>query len=163
MRGSLDKVTKTMESVVDDNAAKMSGALSLKTQLIRFIISGGISAVVDLGLLYILKDFGGLTYAAAKSFSFIAGTTTAYMINRRWTFAAAPSKRRFIAILVLYALTFIVQVGLSTFTYSWFISLDIRENLATVASFVIGQGVATIVNFIIQRGIIFKADGVFNR
>lgn len=41
----------------------------------------------------------------AKTLSFIAGTTTAYPINRRWTFQAEPSRARFIAVVILYAVT----------------------------------------------------------
>ena len=75
-------------------------ALPLPAQLTRFIITGGFSAIVDFGLLVILMALG-LGHTAAKAVSFIAGTTTAYLINRRWTFRASPSTRRFIAVVVL--------------------------------------------------------------
>ena len=90
--------------------------LSLRAQLVRFVITGGLSAIVDFGLLVILMHgwFGhdGLGHTPAKALSFIAGTTTAYLINRRWTFRAEPSKRRFLGVVVLYAVTFALQVGL---------------------------------------------------
>ena len=77
-------------------------ALPLPAQLTRFIITGGFSAIVDFGLLVILMGLG-LGHTPAKAISFIAGTTTAYLINRRWTFNAAPSRARFIAVVILYA------------------------------------------------------------
>jgi putative flippase GtrA len=57
-------------------------ALPLSSQLTRFIITGGFSAIVDFGLLVILMALG-LGHTPAKAISFIAGTTTAYLINRR--------------------------------------------------------------------------------
>ena len=84
--------------------------LPLPAQLTRFVITGGFSAIVDFGLLVILMALG-LGHTPAKAISFVAGTTTAYLINRRWTFRAAPSTRRFVAVVILYALTFALQVG----------------------------------------------------
>ena len=66
--------------------------LSLKTQLIRFVLTGGFSAIVDFGLLKLLSEAFGVQVDLAKAISFVAGTLTAYLINRRWTFGAAPSR-----------------------------------------------------------------------
>ncbi|NMB22201.1 MAG: GtrA family protein, partial [Corynebacterium sp.] len=57
--------------------------MGLGTQAFRFIVTGGISAVVDLGLLALFQLVFGFPVPVARTISFIAGTTTAYMINRR--------------------------------------------------------------------------------
>jgi putative flippase GtrA len=120
----------------------MSPNLSLTTQMWRFVVTGGLSAVVDYGL------YVGL----AKVISFIAGTTTAYLINRRWTFQAPPSKARFIAVCVLYALTFVVQVGINHVLYTvWS-----EKSWGVPVAFVIAQGTATVINFVVQRAVIFR-------
>ena len=94
----------------------MQPGLSLATQAWRFIVTGGLSAIVDFGL-YIALLAAGLHVNVAKTISFIAGTTTAYLINRRWTFQAPPSTARFIAVCVLYAVTYAVQVGINYVFY----------------------------------------------
>ncbi|WP_269321484.1 GtrA family protein [Prescottella defluvii] len=132
------------ESIADD-------ALDLKTQIVRFVLTGGLSAVVDFGL-YLLLLAVGLPMPVAKSIGFIAGTTTAYLINRRWTFKAEPSRARFIAVVALYAVTFAVQVGLNQVMAHVFPDEWWRIPLA----FVIAQGTATVINFVVQRAVIFK-------
>lgn len=132
-----------------------SARLPLGTQLLRFVLTGGLSAIVDYGLLLALSALG-LDPRAAKALSFIAGTTTAYLINRRWTFRAGPSRRRFAAVVVLYAVTFAVQVGLFALLYPWALAWSGSMLLANTVGFVIAQGVATTVNFVVQRAVIFR-------
>jgi putative flippase GtrA len=132
-----------------------SARLPLGTQLLRFVLTGGLSAIVDYGLLLALSTLG-LDPRAAKALSFIAGTTTAYLINRRWTFRAGPSRRRFAAVVVLYAVTFAVQVGLFALLYPWALAWSGSMLLANTVGFVIAQGVATTVNFVVQRAVIFR-------
>ena len=130
-------------------------ALDLRTQLVRFVLTGGLSAVVDFGLLVLLMA-AGLGHTSAKSLSFVAGTTTAYLINRRWTFRAEPSRRRFAAVVVLYALTFALQVGLFSLLFDRLGEAGLGRLPVQVLSFVVAQGVATTVNFVVQRAVIFR-------
>ncbi|MFN8137258.1 MAG: GtrA family protein [Propionicimonas sp.] len=130
--------------------------LALRTQLVRFVLTGGLSAVVDLGLLVVLMNLAGLEHTPAKALSFVAGTTTAYLINRRWTFRSDGSKRKFAAVMLLYALTFVLQVGLFAVLYPWILAASASQTVAQVVGFVIAQGVATTVNFVVQRHLIFR-------
>lgn len=139
----------------------MSPQLSLTTQIWRFIVTGGLSAIVDFGL-YVALLAAGLHVNVAKTLSFIAGTTTAYLINRRWTFNADGSKRQFASVMLLYGITFVLQVGIFTVLFPWLLSVGLgteflpKMSWAQLIGFVIAQGIATAVNFVVQRAVIFR-------
>lgn len=130
----------------------MRDDVDLKTAIIRFIVTGAGSAVLDLGLTLILQYGAVLPEWIAKACGFVLGTTVAYLINRRWTFKAEPSTARFIAVVVLYLVTFAVQVGI----YTWLSALWPETTIYSIAAFVIAQGTATVINFVVQRAVIFK-------
>src|ERR1044072_8985176 len=114
----------------------MSPDLSLGTQIWRFVVTGGFSAIVDFGLYVLMYKVARLQPDLAKTSGFIAGPTPAYLINRRWTFQAPPSTARFAAVWVLYLITFVVQVGLNHL----FLRLLDYTPMGVVVAFVIAPG-----------------------
>jgi putative flippase GtrA len=126
--------------------------VDLKTQIVRFVLTGLLSAVVDFSLTILLQYGLDVQLTAAKAVGFLLGTTTAYLINRRWTFNAPPSRRRFVAVVALYAATFAVQTAL----YTVFGHLWPETVLYSALGFLIAQGTATVINFVVQRAVIFK-------
>ena len=128
--------------------------LPLGTQLFRFVVTGGVSAVVDYGLL-VLGMALGLSHTVAKAISWVFGTLTAYAINSRWTFQSDGSRRKLVAVATLDVLTFALQVGTFALLYPPLADLW-GVAVAQVVGFVIAQGLATTVNFIVQRIWIFS-------
>lgn len=148
LRGAIDPLESRHES---DPAAPTD----FKTQVTRFFLTGVLSAIVDYGLLQLFIALG-MGHGLAKALSFVAGTLTAYALNRRWTFQAEPSRARFVATMCLYAVMFGVQWGLFMLLVPWFEGMGWTTFWCTTVAYVIAQGVATVTNFIVQRTVIFR-------
>ena len=114
------EANETMMAATNVTAVPLEGenstTTSLKTQILRFIATGCVSAVVDFGLLLLLS-YLGLNTTVSKGISFICGTALAYALNRRWTFQAEHSTKRLIAVCILYAVTFGLNVGIFHVVY----------------------------------------------
>ncbi|MFY9807587.1 MAG: GtrA family protein [Pseudonocardiaceae bacterium] len=131
--------------------AQTSAPLRLSTQLTRFVLVGGVAAVVDYSSYQALLATG-LWVHLAKALSFIAGTATAYLINRRWTFQSRGGRGEIASIATLYGITFVVQVGMNAVMLA--VLPPIRGEIT--CAFIVAQGIATCINFIVQRTVIFR-------
>jgi putative flippase GtrA len=121
-------------------------------QLARFIAVGAVSALVDFGVYQLLLHLG-LWVHAAKAISFILGTTTAYLLNRRFTFTSSAGGRgRFAGFVALYATTFALNVGVNALALAVLPAMPLRYTVA----WVIAQGTATAVNFVMLRTVVFR-------
>ena len=131
--------------------------LSLRAQLVRFVLIGAVAALVDLGA-YQLLLLAGTWAPLAKGVSFVLGTTTAYLLNRRFTFASSAGGRgRFLGVVLLYASTFAVNVAVASVVL-WLLeapSVGTPPLPALVAWFV-AQACATTINFVVMRTVIFR-------
>lgn len=63
-------------------------------QLFRYSIVGGLSFVVDYGLLYILTEWIGLHYLLSATVSFVAGLAVNYLISISWVFSRSRLSSR---------------------------------------------------------------------
>jgi len=132
-------------------AAPPAARLRLSTQLTRFALVGGVAAVVDYSSYQALLA-AGLWVHLAKALGFVAGTATAYLINRRWTFQSRGSRAQLASVMTLYGVTFAVQVGMNAVMLA--LLPPIRGEIT--CAFVVAQGMATCINFVVQRSVIFR-------
>ncbi len=131
--------------------APPAAPLRLSTQLTRFVLVGAVAFIVDLSCYQALLAIG-LWVHLAKALAFVVGTTTAYLINRRWTFQGKGSRSEYASIVALYGITFVVQVGMNAVMLA--LLPPFRGHIT--CAFVVAQGLATAINFIVQRTVIFR-------
>ncbi|SES46484.1 GtrA family protein [Actinokineospora terrae] len=128
--------------------------VGLLQQLVRFVLVGGFCALVDSGAYWLLLQ-SGLWVHLAKALSFVLGTTTAYFLNKRFTFTDAADRGAGQAggFALLYTVTFFVNVGTNALmlavlpTFRW----------EYAVAWVIAQGVGTTINFVLLRTVVFRA------
>ncbi len=133
-------------------AALPAVRLRLSTQLTRFVLVGAVAFVVDLSCYQTLLALG-LWVHLAKAISFILGTTTAYLLNRRFTFTASSGGRaRFAGFVLLYGTTFVINIGMNALMLAVLPQLPFRTSVA----WVIAQGTATAINFVMLRTVVFR-------
>ena len=144
--------------MTSEGAERLAKSNSLRSQSTKFAITGGISAVIDAGLTWIFQiALALLGNIEARSVGFFFGTLTAYLLNRRWTFRAQHSKRRFVMVALTYAITYAVNIVIYRWAFPFFDhTLDWRSTYALVVAFILAQGTATVINFFVQRWLIFR-------
>jgi putative flippase GtrA len=127
------------------------GRRGLLDQLVRFVAVGLLGAVVDLSV-YTLGLHLGLWTTVARALSFLAGTTTAYALNRRWAFQVEGGARRATGFALLYGTTFFVILGVNELALAVLPESSWQKTLAWAVS----QGFGTAVNFVMLRLVVFK-------
>ncbi|MPR00309.1 GtrA family protein [Modestobacter sp. I12A-02628] len=125
---------------------------TLLGQLLRFGVVGLFSAAVDLTVYTLALHLGAWT-PAARTLSFVCGTSTAYVLNRRWAFRVEGSRRRALGFVVLYGTTFFVILGVNAAALALLPDGSWRVTLAWALS----QGFGTVVNFVLLRTVVFRA------
>ncbi len=63
------------------------------TRFMKFVVVGGIGAVVDFGTFNILNGLFGIWSVAASMMSFSAAVTSNFLWNRYWTYPDSRSKK----------------------------------------------------------------------
>lgn len=120
-------------------------------QASRFVAVGVVGALVDSGV-YALALHLGVWLHAARALSFACGTTTAYVLNRRWAFRVSGGARRATSYAVLYGTMFFVILGVNALALAVLPAVWWAIPLAWVLS----QGFGTTCNFVLLRTVVFR-------
>lgn len=113
-------------------------------------LSGGIGAIVDYGSLLLFVAVG-VWPEWARGLSFACGSTTAYLLNRRWTFESRRNTREVLLVAAIYGSTFLIVLGVNA------VALCLLPSpwWPITVAWVLSQGVGTTFNFGAQRWLVF--------
>lgn len=121
-------------------------------RILKFLISGGSAAVVDLGTLYVLTDIFHLWYLLSAVLAFIAAFAISFSLQKFWTFDD-PSTDVLHTQLALYLLLALVGLGVNTFCM--YLLVDHAE-LHYIFAQILTSAFIAVGNFFAYKHIIFK-------
>jgi putative flippase GtrA len=122
--------------------------LSLPIKLLRYLVAGGLAAIVDLGGFLVLLSLGmGIVPAAALAFTLAAVVN--FSISARYVFSAEATLTRFGAFLGFAVIGLSINTGVTAFSA---LALGLPPWLAKCS----GIGIAFGFNFLVNASIVFR-------
>lgn len=150
--------TEAIHPEIGDTMLTKDHAQSRK-QVMRFLLVGGSSVVVDLLCYAIL--LGRLDRVSAKGIAYAAGVLFGYAGNKLWTFESRRKSFSEPAIYVLvYAVTLLINIGINSSVCD-LVSPWIRSDRASqLFAFFVATGVTTVLNFLGLKYIAFRQSQI---
>jgi len=132
---------------------RRSGRFSLFAKhAFQYYLVGATGVIVNLGILYALKEYAGLWYLLSSAVAIYVSMTTNFLLNKTWTFKSSMAKQRTIFMygkfIGISLVGMLIQLG---FNYILVDKLFMYYILAAFISIMIASGV----NFILNRHITF--------
>ncbi|WP_237559296.1 GtrA family protein [Corynebacterium pilosum] len=82
------------------------------------------------------------------------------MLNRRFTFREKFSARRFVAVVVLYFVSWLLNVEIYQSLFGWLHENTVlTQTPVLLIAYAVAQSITTAINFVVQRSIIFRPHG----
>jgi len=119
-------------------------------QVVRFLLVGGVSYVVDLGALLALPHPLGLSLPTATTGAYLVAFVFTFTLNRLWVFGAGeqPVGGQMVRYLVLvgvnYLLTLVLVLGL------------VRLGVPVAVAKTVSVGLIAVLNFVAYRRFVFR-------
>ena len=119
----------------------------------RYLVAGGSAFLVDLVLLTLLVEVGGVNYLLANIVGCCAGFATAYTLSIRWVFRYrkySDLRPEF----VIFVLIGLVGIGHNELTMYLVVA---GFGLSYVLAKVLATGVTFLFNFVLRKLLLFRA------
>ncbi len=125
---------------------------------IKYVISGGTAAGVDLLILYILTDIFNIWYLLSAGLAFIVAFFVSFYMQKFWTFRD-NNRERIYQQMSLYLMVGFLNLGINT--GGMYIFVDKIHMMYILAQIIMG-GIIAISNFLIYKFVIFSARGEYD-
>lgn len=126
----------------------------VKIQFFRYLFVGGFAAVVNIGSLYVLKEFLHLYYLMANIVGFILGLITNYLLSKWLVFAKEKAMNEMLEF-TIYVIIGVIGLGFDTL-FIWLFTDKIK--LYYMISKIISTGLVFIWNFLARKGMYVIAN-----
>jgi putative flippase GtrA len=125
-------------------------------QIIKYIISGGTAAVVDILFLFLFTDIFGWWYIISSICAFLVAFCVSFFLQKFWTFKDNSTKKMHVQV----SMYLIVSVGnLLWNTLLMYLFVDIAH-LWYILAQVLAGGIVAVTSFFIYKKFIFKTAPV---
>lgn len=119
-------------------------------QIIKFCVSGGLGACIDLGTSSILHTQFGVAVPVAYICSTLLSVTFVFFVNKYITFRMGGHKmgNQLTKFAVVYAAAIILNFAISTGLYSMGVEFRIAKAIAI--------GIGAVINYVLSHSFVFK-------
>ncbi len=135
-------------------------------RFVKFMVVGGLGAVVDFGALNLLAHVFDVDLRIAGTLSFALAVTSNFLWNRYWTYPeskALPIAPQYLQFFVINAMALVIRLPILTWLppplMQVFTALhlgDAAEVLANNAALAVAVGIAMFWNFFINRFVTYR-------
>jgi putative flippase GtrA len=126
----------------------------VKIQFFRYLFVGGFAAVVNIGSLYLFKEYLHFYYLLANIVGFTLGLITNYILSKWLVFAKEESMNGIVEF-IIYVIIGILGLGLDTL-FIWLFTDKLK--LYYMISKIISTGLVFIWNFLARKGMYVIAN-----
>lgn len=141
----LDQLTRLLKSK-DSN---------LLGQILRYLISGGMAFVIDMGTMIACREIIGLREAVAASIGNFVGLVFTYLLSIFWIF----DQRKYKNYIVEFLIFFLIGIGGTLITYGCMIILVEKIHIHYIVSKVFTVVIVAAYAFIAKKIFLFSKRG----
>jgi putative flippase GtrA len=127
-------------------------ASSTRVEFLRFLPVGGVTTIIDFGLLILLTEAFGVHYLISAAVGFIAGQIWSYVICVKWIFARFSADNH-VSGFTLFLMVSFIGLAITEFCL-WYLTEQLE--LYYLFSKVVASGLSFLTLFFIRKRLLFS-------
>ncbi len=126
-------------------------------KIVRYLISGGTAAVINLGMLFVLVHFFNFHYLLASTLGFLSALVVSFTMQKFWTFQNSTMTGLPFQFARYISVTLTVNLGLNTVLMYLLVS---HLHVWYFAAQIVTAGLLAILSYFMYHNVVFKSASV---